>query len=78
MGFMDEKKLDEVIANLVVLKNGSGSFALGPAIDALKEYRDRRMHWKNLAQGIRALNALQIQHIKETDKLRRVLIGKGD
>lgn len=76
MTFLTEKALDDVITELVTLKNRSGSLALPPAIAALKEYRDRRMHWKNLAQGVRVLNELQLQNIRETDKLRRVLIGR--
>lgn len=78
MAFMSEKDLDEAIAGLVALRNAKPDKALARAIEALKEYRDRRMYWKNLAQGIRVLNTLQIQNIKETDKLRRVLIGRGD
>lgn len=76
MAYLTEKDLDDTIAGLVTLRNTKPSTALSKAIEALKEYRDRRMHWKNLAQGVRVLNELQMQNIRETDKLRKVLIGR--
>ncbi len=76
MAYLTESDLDEVLAGLVAMRNEKPNKALSKAIEALKEYRGRRAHWKNLAQGVRVLNELQLQNIRETDKLRRVLIGR--
>ena len=76
MAYMTEKELDDTIAGLVTLRNSKPATVLMSAIRALKEYREKRLHWKNLAQGVKVLNELQLQNIRETDKLRRVLIGR--
>lgn len=70
---MQEFELDAAIAGLVKLRNKHGHRELGPAIRALKEYRQKRYHWKNLARGVKVLNKLQKQNIRETDALRKAL-----
>lgn len=76
MALFTEKDLDDTIAGLVAIRNAKPNAAISRAIEALKEYRERRAQWKNLAQGVRVLNELQLQNIRETDKLRKVLIGR--
>lgn len=70
---MTEIEIDTAIAGLVKLKVEHGYRALGPAIRGLKEYRQKRAHWRNLSRAVRVLNKLQKQNLRETDALRKAL-----
>lgn len=72
---MTEPELDAAINNLVELRMASEKpEAYDSAIKALKEFRQKRVHWKNLVKGVRVVQRFQKKNLKDTDKLIEALL----
>jgi hypothetical protein len=72
---MTESELDVVITNLVELRLVSERPEVyDPAIKALKEFRQKKAHWKTLIKGVRVVQRVQRKNMKDTDNLIHALL----
>lgn len=72
---MTEPELDAAINSLVAMRLVSETpetFDL--AIKALKEFRQKKFHWKVLIKGVRSVQRIQKRNMKDTDKLIEALL----
>ena len=72
---MTEPELDAAINSLVEMRLIAEKPDLfDSAIKALKEYRQKRVHWKNLVKGVRVVQRIQKRNLKDTDTLIEALL----
>jgi len=72
---MTEPELDAAINNLVEMRlTAEKPETYDTAIKALKEFRQKRTHWKNLVKGVRVVQRLQKKNLKDTDALIEALL----
>ena len=72
---MTEPQLDEAINTLVAMRLIAEKPELYDlSIKALKEFRTKRVHWKNLMKGVRVVQRIQKRNMKDTDKLIEALL----
>lgn len=72
---MTESELDTVINTLVGLRlTAERPEVYDPAIKALKEFRQKKIHWKNLVKGVRVVQRIQKKNMKDTDALIEALL----
>lgn len=72
---MTESDLDAAITSLVTMRSTSEHPAAfdGP-IKALKEFRQKKTHWKNLVKGVRVIQRVQKRGLQDTDDLIEALL----
>lgn len=72
---MTEPELDAAINFLVEMRLTSEKpEAYDSSIKALKEFRQKRTHWKNLVKGVRVVQRSQKKNLKDTDALIEALL----
>jgi hypothetical protein len=72
---MKEAELDTAINALTQLRQTfERPEVLDPAIKALKEFRQKRVHWKTLVKGVRTVQRVQRRNLKDTDALIEALL----
>jgi hypothetical protein len=72
---MTESDLDAAINGLVAMRlTAERPEAFDAPIKALKEFRQKKTHWKNLVKGVRVIQRVQKRNMKDTDALIEALL----